>query len=126
MDFQLTEEQTQLQDMARRFARENLVELAGDLEKQQEALPEEWMRRYAEMGFLGINLPEEYGGQGMSHLDAVLVLEEFNKVGSVVALPIFESCFGPTLAIWRNASETLKQKVLPAVCRGEFSAQSWC
>lgn len=120
MDFRLSDEQQQLQDMARRFARENLTDLARDLEKREEALPDEWMRRYAEMGFLGINLPEEYGGQGMSHLDAVLVLEEFNKVGSSVALPIFESCFGPTLAIWRNASETLKQKILPAVCRGEL------
>lgn len=120
MDFQLSDEQKQLQDMARRYARENLSDLARELECREESLPDEWMLKLAEMGFLGINLPEEYGGQGMSHLDAVLVLEEFIKVGGAVALPIFESCFGPTLAIWRNANEKLKKKVLPAVCKGEL------
>ena len=120
MDFSLTEEQTNLQETARRFARTELSELARQLERRGEALPDDWMRRYAEMGFLGINLPEEYGGQGLSHLDAVLILEEFVKVGAAVALPIFESCFGPTLAILRNAGDALKQRVLPAVCRGEL------
>jgi butyryl-CoA dehydrogenase len=120
MDFQLSDEQKQLQETARRYARAELTELAPQLEREERSLPDEWMRRYAEMGFLGINLPEAYGGQGMSHLDAVLVLEEFAKVSSAVALPIFESCFGPTLAILNNATEALKQRVLPAVCRGEL------
>ncbi len=120
MDFHLSAEQSQLQQMARRYAREELGQVARDLERNGQPLPQEWVRRYAEMGFLGINLPVEYGGQGMSHLDAVLVLEEFNKVGGVLAQPIFESCFGPTLAIWRNANEALKQRVLPAVCRGDL------
>lgn len=120
MDFQLTDEQRQLQETARRFARDEMQSVAKELEAKEDPLPADWMRRYAEMGFLGINLPEAYGGHGMSHLDAVLVLEEFAKVGCSVALPIFESCFGPSLAIWRNASEALKQKVLPAVCQGEL------
>jgi len=120
LDFHLSAEQSQLQQMARRYAREELGQVARDLERNGQPLPQEWVRRYAEMGFLGINLPVEYGGQGMSHLDAVLVLEEFNKVGGVLAQPIFESCFGPTLAIWRNANEALKQRVLPAVCRGDL------
>lgn len=120
MDFQLTAEQRQLQETARRFARDEMQSVAKELEAKEDSLPTDWMRRYAEMGFLGINLPEAYGGHGMSHLDAVLVLEEFAKVGCSVALPIFESCFGPSLAIWRNASEALKQKVLPAVCKGEL------
>lgn len=120
MDFQLTDEQRQLQETARRFARDEMQSVAKELEAKEDSLPTDWMRRYAEMGFLGINLPEAYGGHGMSHLDAVLVLEEFAKVGCSVALPIFESCFGPSLAIWRNASEALKQKVLPAVCKGEL------
>lgn len=120
MDFQLSDEQRQLQDMAGRFAREEMSELARDLEREARTLPDEWMRRLAEMGFLGLNLPEEYGGQGMSHLDAVLVLEEFVKVGASVAFPIFESCFGPAQSIFRYADEGLKQRILPAVCRGEL------
>lgn len=120
MDFKLTEDQRQFQEAAAAFARGELSELARELEREARSLPDEWMRRYAEMGFLGMNLPEKYGGQGASHLDAVLVLEEFVKVGTPVAVPIFESSFGPTLAILGNANESLKERVLPAVCRGEL------
>lgn len=120
MDFQLTEDQRQFQEVAAAFARGELSELARELEREARSLPDEWMHRYAEMGFLGINLPEQYGGQGVGHLEAVLVLEEFVKVGTSIALPIFESCFGPTLAILGHANEALKERVLPAVCRGEL------
>lgn len=120
MDFQLSDEQRQLQDVARRFARDEMGDIARQLERDAETLSEDWMKRLAEMGFLGMNLPAEYGGQGLSHLDAVLVLEEFVKVGAAVAFPIFESCFGPAQALFRYASEPLKQRVLPAVCRGEL------
>jgi len=78
------------------------------------------VKRYAEMGFLGINPPEAHGGQGMSHLDAVLVLVEFAKISGAVAAPIFESCFGPTLAIEHYAGDALKQRLLPKVCAGEM------
>jgi alkylation response protein AidB-like acyl-CoA dehydrogenase len=120
MDFQLNEEQRALQDAARRFAQAELPALARQLEEAKEPLPPEWVRRYAAMGFLGINLPVEYGGQGMSHLDAVLVLEEFAKISGAVAAPIFESCFGPALAIGHYANEPLRQRVLPAVCSGDM------
>ena len=66
--------------------------------------------------FLGINLPEEYGGAGAKHLDAVLVLEELAKISIAVAFPVFESCFGPALAIAHFAPEELRRRVLPKVC----------
>lgn len=120
MHFQLNDEQRALQEAARKFAQAELSALARELEESNEPLPHEWVRRFAEMGFLGINLPEAYGGQGLSHFDAVLVLEEFAKISGAVAAPIFESCFGPTLAIQRYANEDLKQRVLRAVCAGEM------
>ncbi len=119
MDFQLSDDQRALQDSARRFAQAALPALARRLEEAREPLPAEWLKRYAEMGFLGINLPEAYGGQGLSHLDAVLVLEEFARISGAVAAPIFESCFGPTLAILHYAGEALKRRLLPEVCAGE-------
>ena len=72
------------------------------------------------MGFLGVNLPSELGGLGLSHLDAVLVLEEVAKISPAVAFPIFESCFGPTLAIAHFAPDELKQRIVPKVCAGEM------
>ena len=120
MDFKLTEEQSLLQETARRFAQTEMKSIARDLERRQEPLPDEWVKRYAEMGFLGVNLPEEVGGQGLSHFEAVLVLEEFAKISGAVAAPIFESSFGPILAILRSGPQSLVQKVIPAVCKGDL------
>jgi alkylation response protein AidB-like acyl-CoA dehydrogenase len=53
-------------------------------------------------------------------LDAVLVLEEVAKISPAVAFPIFESCFGPTLAIAHFAPDELKQRIVPKVCAGEM------
>jgi len=119
MDFRLTPEQQQLRDTARRFAQTELPGLANEIEARHEPLPREWMTRFASLGYLGINLPAEYGGHGMSHLDAVLVLEEFAKVSPAVAFPVFESCFGPILAIAHFAPEALRKQLIPQVVAGE-------
>ncbi|MCH7862424.1 MAG: acyl-CoA dehydrogenase family protein, partial [Proteobacteria bacterium] len=92
MDFQLTSDQRELQETARRYAREEMAVLAPEIEATGEPLSREWVTKYAEMGFLGINTPEKYGGLGLGNLEALLVLEEFAKVSSAVAFPIFESC----------------------------------
>lgn len=119
MEFRLTPEQQQLRDTARRFAQAELPGLANEIEERHEPLPREWMKRFASLGYLGINLPAGYGGHGMSHLDAVLVLEEFAKVSPAVAFPIFESCFGPILAIAHFAPEALRKQLIPQVVAGE-------
>ena len=119
MDFRLSPEQEQLRDTARRFAKSELPELARKMEETNEPLPREMVKRYAELGFLGINLPAEYGGHDAGHLEAVLVLEELAKVSPAVAFPMFESCFGPILAIAHFAPEELRRRLIPAVCAGE-------
>lgn len=120
MDFRLTEAQLALQGTARRFATEQMKPVAKALERTAMPLSSEWLQRYAEMGFLGINIAPEYGGLGLGNLEALLVIEEFAKVSSAVAFPIFESSVGPVRAIEHFASEDLKRRVLPAVCRGEL------
>lgn len=119
MDFRLTEEQEQLRDAARKFAQAELPALARELEEKNEPVPEDMLKRYATLGYLGINLPEHYGGHGLSHLDAVIVLEEFAKVSPAVAFPVFESCFGPILAIAHFAPEELRRRLVPQVVAGE-------
>lgn len=119
MNFALTEQQVALQQAARRFATEQLKALAQQLDTSGEALPHEWLRRYAQMGFLGVNIDERYGGLGLGNIDALLVVEEFGKISSAVGFAVFEACVGPVKAIERFASESLKQRVIPAVCRGE-------
>lgn len=119
MDFSLNEQQRELQNVARRFAQENMKPIAETLEADSTPLPQEWLTKYAEMGFLGINIPEEFGGLGLGNLEALLVLEEFAKVSSAVAFPIFESNVGPIKAIQHFGSDELKQRVIPSVCSGD-------
>jgi len=120
MDFSLTDEHKALQEAARRFAREELTDLAREMEEKAEPMPDAMRMRLAEMGFLGINVSSELGGLGLGNLEALLVLEEFAKVSSAVAFPVFESSVGPTRAVELFANDVLKQRVVPAVCRGEI------
>lgn len=120
MDFTLSEEQRALQETVRRFATAELVEVARQVEADDEPPGSEVVKRCAELGLLGVNLPTAYGGVGLTHLDAVLVLEEVAKISSAVAFPIFESSFGPALAIAHFAPEELRQRVLPKVCAGDM------
>lgn len=120
MDFTLTEEQEKLRDTVRRFATTELVEIARKVEEEDEPPSHDVVKRFAELGLLGVNIDEKYGGVGMTHFDAVLVLEEMAKVSPAVAFPVFESCFGPILAIAHFAPEELRQRIIPKVCAGEM------
>ena len=120
MDFTLSEEQQALQTAAREFARREMVAVAEQTERDARPLSRDWVKRYAEMGFLGVNVPTRYGGLGLGNVEAFLVLEEFAKISSAVAFPIFESVVGPVRALEHFATEALKTRVIPAVCRGEM------
>jgi alkylation response protein AidB-like acyl-CoA dehydrogenase len=120
MNFQPTADQCALREAARRFARNELPALARELEKSNEPVPLEWRRRYAELGFLGVNLPEACGGMGLGHLEALLVLEEFAQVSPAVAFPVFESATGPVRTLVHFAPLALRDRILPRVVRGEM------
>lgn len=120
MNFSLTDDQRQLQQSAREFAQGELPAIAAELEAENRAPSHALIARYAEMGFLGINIPERLGGLGLGNLEALIVLEEFGKISSAVAFPIFESCVGPVRAIELFGSEALSSRIVPAVCRGEI------
>ena len=120
MDFNLSEEQKELQNSVRKFAKNELIDIARQIEETDEPPSVEIRKKYAELGYLGINLSEHYGGSGGTHLDAVIVLEEIAKVSIAVAFPIFESCFGPCLAISHFGNEKLKSWLLPEICSGNL------
>lgn len=120
MDFKLSADQVQLRDTAREFAMSELPAIAAELERDNKPPSHALVKRYAEMGFLGINVPSEYGGLGLGDLDALIVLEEFAKISSAVAFPVFESCVGPVRAIEHFANDKLKSRVVPAVCAGDM------
>ncbi len=119
MDFRLNDDQLQLQEAARRYARARLPEVAAHLEETNEGVSRELLAEFASMGFLAINVPESLGGLGLGNLEALIVLEEFGRISSAVAFPVFESCVGPVRAIERFADPKLAAEVVPAVARGE-------
>ncbi|MEX0617823.1 MAG: acyl-CoA dehydrogenase family protein [Pseudohongiellaceae bacterium] len=120
MDFTLNEQQQALQASARKFALKELPEIAREIETTGIPLSVETRQLFATMGFLGINIETRYGGAGLTHLDAVLVLEEIARISPAVAFPVFESCFGPSLALSHFAPEPLRRHILPRVCSGEI------
>src|SRR3546814_15238220 len=63
-------------------------------------------------------MPEAYGGLGLGHIEALLVLEEFAQVSPAVAFPAFESATGPVRTVLHFPGESLRQRILPPVIRG--------
>ncbi len=120
MNFRLSDEQVELQETARRYAQARLPQIAREIETTGAPPSHALIREYASHGFLGINVPERLGGLGLGNLEALIVLEEFGKISSAVAFPVFESCVGPVRAIERFAGDALRERVVPAVCRGEL------
>jgi len=120
LDFTLSNEQIELQDSVRKFAKNELTAVAAQIELTGKPPNKKIIQKFSNMGFLGVNLPQKYGGLGMSNFEAVLVLEEVAKISIALAFPVFESCFGPALAISYFASEKLKEKTLSKVCSGKM------
>ncbi len=120
MDFRLTDDQRALQESARRFAQNELPKLAAEIEETSHPVPHDWLKRYGEMGFLGVNTSSDLGGLGLSHLDAFLVMEEFARVSVGVAFPIFECCAGPVRIVERLGHPSLRERVVPKVVSGDM------
>lgn len=120
MNFRLTDEQLALQTAAREYVRERLVPLAAQIDREDSPPPHALVHEFAEMGFLGINVSPEYGGLGLSNLDALIVLEEFGKCSSALAFPVFESCVGPVRSVEHFGNEALRRRIIPRVCKGEM------
>lgn len=114
MDFALTEEQTLIFDMAKSFGEEHIAPFAQQWEREG-TIPKDLWPKLAELGFGGLYVSEEYGGSGLSRLDATLVFEALAMscpaVGSF--LSIHNMCGG---MIDKFGSEDTKQKWLPDLC----------
>lgn len=120
MDFNLTDDQRQLQDTVRKFAQTELPALARETEDTGHPVPLHWMKRYADLGVLGVNAKEEYGGLGLPHLDAYLVMEEFAKISVGVAFPVFECCAGPIRIVEALGHPDLAARIVPAAVAGDM------
>ncbi len=123
MDFALTEEQQSIFDMAHAFGQNNIAPHAAEWERQG-TIPKALWAETAALGLGGIYVSEDYGGSGLSRLDATLVFEALAmacpSVGSF--LSIHNMCGG---MIDTFASEEVKERWLPGLCRME-KIYSYC
>lgn len=116
--YNLTEDQLSIQEMAKKFADEVVAETVTDLDRRH-AFPEEEVRQCGEMGFLGVCVPEEYGGAGMDHLSDILVMEQLARHSSSLASIIDAHASLGSTPILLAGTEEQKQKFLVPAAQGE-------
>ncbi len=97
MDFELTEEQRAIRDLARDFAKNEIVPVAAKLDESGE-FPVENVKKMGELGLMGIEVPPEYGGAGLDCISYVLAMEEISKAdaahGTIMSVNNSLVCFG--------------------------------
>jgi len=120
VDFQWNEDQEMLRQAVRTFAERELRPIAFSVEGRGD-YPREIHAKMADMGLLGMTLPEEYEGGGRTPVDAIMVMEEIGRVDPLAAGIVFGANFGPIRAVARYGTDRQKQKYIPPVCRGESS-----
>ena len=121
MDFNLNEEQKMLVDTIRTMGeREKFKELARHIDETGE-FPFDLMKKYAELGLLGMTVSSEYGGGGQPAMNAILCIEELAKFSPMIAAPVFESNVGPVRVIDLFGTDEQKKAIIPGVCGGDLS-----
>ena len=120
MDFSLTEEQTMLKDTIRRFMETEIPrEVAVEIDEKDE-FPHELLQKLCDLGFMGINVPEEYGGQGGNIIDEMIFFEEISKRLPVLAWAAGNIILYGSAIIGVNGSEEQRRKYLPRLAKGEL------
>jgi alkylation response protein AidB-like acyl-CoA dehydrogenase len=121
VDFDLNEEQRMLVDMLRTMGKqESFKKLAVEIDKTGE-YPTHLVKKYADLGLLGMTLSPEYGGGGQPATNAILAVEELAKFSPIIATPVFESNIGPVRAVDTLGTDEQRRTIIPGVCKGELS-----
>ena len=118
MDFALSEEQEMLRKIARDFLAEKCPRAwVREMESDEKGYSPELWREMAELGWMGLVFPEEYGGSGMSFLDLAILLEEMGRV--CLPGPFFSAVILAGLSILEAGAREQKQEFLPKIASGE-------
>ncbi|MEW5957109.1 MAG: acyl-CoA dehydrogenase family protein [Chloroflexota bacterium] len=118
MDLQLSAEQRMIRDAARDFAQNEIARVAvrGD---QTGEFPHETIKKMGQLGFMGIDVPEEYGGAGLDTIAYVLALEEINKVDAAHGTIMSVNCSLLCYAILKFGTEEQKRRYLTPLATGQ-------
>src|SRR5712672_2409430 len=118
MNFDFSDEQKQLRDEARKFLAEKCpAKAVRTVLDGKEPYDRELWKGLAEMGFLGVAIPEQYGGTGAGHLELCVIAEEMGRANAPV--PFSSTVYLAAEALLIAGSEAQKQKWLPKIASGE-------
>jgi butyryl-CoA dehydrogenase len=119
MDFELSEQENLVREMARDFAQKELMPLAKQHDKDETIGPGVF-KQLGELGLMGMTIGEQYGGAGMGNMELAVALEELNyacaSVG--VTVSVHNSLLGSPIMKW--GTEAQKQEWLPRLATGEL------
>ena len=119
--FELSAIQKQLQATAREFAKKEIAPRAVEVDRS-EKYPWKNIELLTNQGFMGMTIPKEYGGKGMTYLDVVLVIEEIAKVCGVSARIVVEANMGAIGAVMKYGTEVQKKLAAEHVLSGDKPA----
>jgi len=119
VNFAFTDEQEQLRDFVRSFLEEKSPESAvrEQMDTEQGFDPDVWAQMSDQMGLPALTIPEEYGGQGFTRIEQVVVLEEMGR--SLLCAPYFSSAVMAANTLLLSGDESAKQAHLPGIASGE-------
>ena len=119
MQFQPTEEQMAVLQTARDFAQREVLPKAAEIDREHRH-PTELVKRMAELGFLGIAVPEQYGGAGFDNLSYALVMEEISRACASTGVICSVNNSLVCDPIMRFGTEAQKQEWLTPLASGKL------
>jgi butyryl-CoA dehydrogenase len=120
LEYFFTDTQKEIRDLARRFAIEKMKPVREKLDKSGE-FPHELMKGLAELGLMGVYIPEEYGGLGGGIMEMCIVVEELCRIDGAAGL-CYAACGLGTFPIIIGGTSEQKKKYLPRLAAGELAA----
>ena len=121
MDFEWTSEQEEIHKLVRTFAREVIVPRAAEID-ETDTFPRDIVRKMADLGLMGLPIPEEWGGVGADFMSYVRAIEEISYASAAVGVILAVHTSVGTFPILYFGSEEQKQKFLPKLASGEWLA----
>jgi alkylation response protein AidB-like acyl-CoA dehydrogenase len=119
MDFELTADQRAIQTLTRELAEAEIVPNATSWDREHR-FPDELYPKLAELGLMGVCVPEEYGGAGADFLSYILVLEELSRGDAGVGVTVAVHTSATTLPILSYGTEEQRSRFVPPLARGEL------
>src|SRR3990172_11743904 len=120
MDFSLSEELEMLRGMARDFAAEKIAPFADEWDEEHYFPYQEVVKPMGDLGFFGTVIPEEYGGNNMGWLAAMILTEEIARASSSLRVQINMLELGCAFTIYRYGAEVVKRKYVKKLVTADY------